>query len=270
MSEPAGGLIDVLGARVRVEAWGQGPTVLCLHGLGGGCHFFQPLGLALADRYRTLALDLPGAGLSPPLPSPSFDVFAELVIELVGRDSAPLLAVVGHSMGTIIALEALRRAPALCRGLVVVGGLPEAPPEARRRIRDRIDLIARAGLAGLGGQVTAANLSRRTIEERPELAALVARLFEMQSSDGYQGTAAALANWAGRPVPPLAGMRCLLVSGDEDRYAPPDAMEQFARTLPQGSRLEVIPECGHLPFLEQPAAFAALIRPFLDQLAGQT
>ena len=263
-----GDLVEVLGAPVRVEAWGEGPTLLCLHGLGGGCHFFEPLGQLLAGSYRTLALDLPGSGSSPALPEASFDRFAAIAVDLVRRDDVPPLAIVGHSMGTIIGLEALRQAPGLSRGLIAVGGLPEPQPEARRRIRERADLIGRRGLAGLGAQVAAANLSRRTLAERPELAALFGRLFEMQNADGYRATALALADWTGRALPPLDGVQCLLVSGDEDRYAPLEAMERFAGGLPPGTRAAVMPGCGHLPMIEQPAAFADIVRMFLGQLAG--
>jgi len=67
------------------------------------------------------------------------------------------------------------------------------------------------------------------------------------------------------PLPPLDGVKCLAITGEEDRYAPPDAVRKFADQLPEGTRVEVMRDCGHLPFLEQPEAFAEIVERFLDE-----
>jgi 3-oxoadipate enol-lactonase len=257
------------GARVHVEEWGKGPTVLCLHGLGGGAHFFAALGAALQGFYHTVALDFPGAGFSPPLPSFSFDVLADIVVELSGK-GAPILCLIGHSMGTIVALEALRRSPDIARGFVAVGGLSDPLPGARARIAARAQAIRRNGMTGLGDTVAAANLSRETIENRPGLAALFARLFELQSPEGYIATAEGLASWTAREPPPLDNVRCLAVTGEHDLYAPPDAVREFARTLPPGTDVKVVPQAAHVPFLEQSSTFAAILTSFLRTLPTRT
>ena len=59
---------------------------------------------------------------------------------------------------------------------------------------------------------------------------------------------------------------CLAVTGVDDQYAPPDAVAAFVQGLPQPAPVEVIEACGHLPFLEQPDAFARLVEAFLRQL----
>jgi pimeloyl-ACP methyl ester carboxylesterase len=77
--------------------------------------------------------------------------------------------------------------------------------------------------------------------------------------------AEALASWQARPLPDFAGLPCLLVTGEEDRYAPPDAVRAFAARFPAGTRVEVLRDCGHLPFFERPEAFAATITATLDE-----
>lgn len=253
------------GTRVYVEEWGSGPVLVCLHGLGGGAHFFATLGTALQDRYRTIAPDLPGAGFSPPLSQFSFDALADVVVDLVERTGGCAQAIVGHSMGTIVALEAFRRAPDVARAFIAVGGLSDPLPGARARIAARAQEIRRSGLSGLGATVASANLSRATLDRQPGLAALFARLFETQSAAGYLATAEALAQWDAREPPPLAGVRCLAVTGEHDLYAPPDAVHAFATTLPPDTEVEVIPGTAHLPFLERPAAFAAVVSRFLTR-----
>jgi 3-oxoadipate enol-lactonase len=257
------GYVEVAGARLYLQQWGAGTPLVCLHGLGGGYHFFGAVGPALADCSHIVAIDLPGSGLSLSIDAFSFDRSAEVLIDLIRVQGWNRVTVLGHSLATIIALEIYRRAPDLVAGLILVGGLPEPLPASRARIRDRIEQIHRAGMSGMGEQVAAANFSRRTLVERPELTALFGRLFEMQSADGYLATAEALTQWSARPLPPLEQARCLVITGDEDRYAPADAVRAFAKSLPAGTRVEVMPDCGHLPFLEQPREFAAHVRRFL-------
>jgi 3-oxoadipate enol-lactonase len=277
-TQTTGGFVDIGNARVYLEAYlgAERPVLLCLHGLGGGTHFFGALGAALTDQCRTVAIDLPGSGLSPPLapanPSASFsfDAVADLVVSLARSEHVRGSAVylLGHSMGTILALEAIRRSPDLAAGLIIVGGLPEPLPAARMRIRDRADTIRRRGIAGMGGEVVAANFSRRSRIERPELAACFAKLFDRQDAAAYADTADALAAWTARELPPLDRVPCLAITGEEDRYAPPDAVHVFARMLPARTRVEVLRDCGHLPFLEQPAVFATLVASFLREQCG--
>jgi 3-oxoadipate enol-lactonase len=281
---------------MHVETWGEAPapTLLCLHGLGGGTHFFGALGASLAGQCRVVAIDQPGSGLTPLDGAAfSFDAVADRIVTLAsgeyvngvndlngvnganGVNSAhtdrPPIVLLGHSMGTILALEVIRRAPDLAAGLIVAGGLPEPLPGARARIRERVETIRRRDpgsvscLAGMGAEVVAANFSRRSQAERPELTALFAKLFERQDPIAYASTADALAAWTARELPPLERVRCLVITGEEDRYAPPEAIRAFARALPPPprTRIEIMPDCGHLPFLEQPAAFAAIVSSFL-------
>jgi 3-oxoadipate enol-lactonase len=317
--------VDAAGTRVYLQEWTaadgdsagasrspgaaaaadlNAPTLLCLHGLGGGSHFFSALGPALARTHgwRTLAIDFPGSGLSPfpaalsvsaaasarrsasdsaaadvagpnapsrpAAPSPDlFALFADLVADLVRREGLTKPYLLGHSMGTIVALDAIRQAPDLAGGLIVVGGLAAPLPDARGRILARAAEIRRDGAfsASMGRGVVAANFARRTQDERPELTGMFAQMFAMQQAASYAATAEALARVIERPVPAqaLAHLPCLVIAGDEDRYAPPDAIREFARALPAGTAVEIMRECGHLPFLEQPAAFAALVGRFL-------
>ncbi len=255
--------------RIYVQEWGEGPTLLCVHGLGGGAHFFRALGPALAGTARSVAIDLPGCGLSPRIDACSFESAASLLIELARRSGWAPLVLLGHSMGTIIALEFARQAAELVRGLVLVGGLPEPRAAARSRIMQRIDQVRRDGLAAVGEQAVATNFSERTRSELPELTGLFARAFELQSAESYVAWAETLCAWTAKPLPALDRLPSLLITGEEDLYAPPAEVEGFVQELRRTSpaseaRLEIMPDCGHLPFLERPAAFATLVRTFLE------
>lgn len=118
----------------------------------------------------------------------------------------------------------------------------------------------------MGASVVAANFSARTQRERPDLTALFAKLFELQSLVGYLATAHALTTWHARPLPALDGVACLALTGDEDLYAPPEAVRAFASAMPPSTSVVTLADCGHLPFLEQPIAFAEAVDVFLRRV----
>ncbi|NSL85609.1 alpha/beta hydrolase [Chitinophaga sp. Mgbs1] len=57
----------------------------------------------------------------------------------------------------------------------------------------------------------------------------------------------------------------LLIWGEDDKIAPPEVAREFEKHLPD-VRLILLPQCGHAPMMEQPAAFNALLEAFLNKL----
>ena len=214
MTASGGGFIEVAGRRVFIEEWGSGPPLLCLHGLGGGTHFFSELGPRLSARHRTIAFDFPGAGQSPSTLPISFEAFAEIVVALAASLNVSDPTLLGHSMGTIIGLEAIRVSPRLTSRFIAVGGVPEPPDSARARISARIAAIRSNGIRGLGKDAVAGNVSAWTNAARPDITARLAEHFDRQSGDGYVAIAEALAGWKARPLPAAGGRE---VPGDHRR-----------------------------------------------------
>lgn len=94
---------QINGKQVFVEREGEGPAVLFIHGLGGTTNFYEPQARALAGTRTVIRFDLEGAGRSPLSGTPSVNGWAEdaeAVLDHVGVREA---AVVGHSMGTLVA-----------------------------------------------------------------------------------------------------------------------------------------------------------------------
>src|SRR3954465_8989025 len=79
------------GAAVAPDITDRHPTLVTLHGLGGGGYFFAGVGRSQAARGRRLICpDLPGSGLSPRGDRPvTFDPCADPVVELNKREAAP-------------------------------------------------------------------------------------------------------------------------------------------------------------------------------------
>ena len=253
------------GRSIYYSEKGTGPCVLCLHGLGGGSYFFAGLAEALQDAYRTVAIDLPGCGFSPPGASGfSFDDCAEVVEELLREELGETIAIIGHSMGTIVALKLAARLPV--SGFVFVGGLPEPIPEAQSRLRERARDIRERGMAGIGDltiPIVFSEASRRAI---PDKVAMYHRLLELNPPEYYAQAAHALSEASAWDTVSGVLVPCLAITGSQDRYAPPPAVKEFVRHLPGPAQYCEIEECGHMPFFEKPDLFASVVRGFLDGL----
>lgn len=254
------------GVKVYLEDSGSGIPILALHGLGGGSWFFNGLARRLVDDYRVIALDLPGTGRSeaPPgrisVPAWVADI-EDVVLHYIGEP----VVLIGHSMGGILALTAAAAWPGSLRATVFVGALPEARQEIKDRLALRIDAVTRRGMAGTGTAVAAANFAAATIEREPELVALFERLFEAQDPEAYIRCCRILMQASAAGLPPRVKVPCLSISGAGDHYAPPDLVTSFVREIPDCSQ-QILSDCGHFPFLEQPDAFTAHLRAFIQRV----
>lgn len=255
-------LTTARGWQWRFEQAGEGPPVLALHGVGGGAYFFRGLAERLGMRYRVTATDLPSPGAAgDPV---SMANWAVDVTEIVDRVIGQPVVVVGHSLGTILALEVWRRRPDLVRAIAFVGGLPEVRDVVRTRLRDRVAAITAAGsMDGWGPRVSPGVFGSRAIEQKPEVVGLFERLLEAHDPGAYIRNMEALLAASATDVVPTVTVPCLSVSGTEDAYAPADAVSAFINRLPQPCEQVLLEGVGHMPFFEAPDEFAKAIERFL-------
>jgi 3-oxoadipate enol-lactonase len=247
------------------RASGARPTLVCLHGLGGGGYFFAGIAHSLSSAgQHVLCPDLPGSGLSLRGNGPvTFDRFADVVVQLIERQNAPgPVALMGHSMGTIIALRVYARIPDRIGSMIFVGGLAAPLPEAQARLRDRAALARSAGMSAVAASIIPVVFAGRSLAAIPDKVAMFQRLLAQSDPEGYAQTALALAAASATEVVGQVRVPCLCVTGTEDRYAPPAAVRPFAESLP-GAVYRELPECAHMPFFEAADAFNGIVGGFL-------
>jgi len=246
---------DARGVRLRVFRGGEGRPLLLLHGFGGAAWNFTELAPLLPGR-RLLVPDLPGHGGSEPLPAPSLAAFADAVATLLDEPTA----VLGHSMGGVVALRLAERHPGLVRSLVLAA--PAGISSASR--------VSTVFLAVVGTLRPARIVGRRVdrIGRSPRLKRLVFGRFEVANADvlseasvhGFLRAAelhtdalgAGLALARDDPRPSLDRVRAptLVLFGARDRQVPLADGFEYARRL--GAPLRVIADCGHLLIGERP------------------
>ena len=101
---------------------GDGPCVVFIHGALNDHSVWTLLARWYVHHgHRVLAIDQPGHGRSDGPPLASVEALADWVLALLDAAGVPSAHLVGHSMGSLIALEAASRAPARAAGLVMIG-----------------------------------------------------------------------------------------------------------------------------------------------------
>jgi pimeloyl-ACP methyl ester carboxylesterase len=115
--------------RMRVWESGRGPTLLAVHGLGGSGRYWEGLAGRVGDRFRVVAPDLSGFGSSDK-PELDYDrgAFLEDLDAAIDADGG--IAVVGHSLGGVLAVLWAGRHPARVSGLALAAApFPEPRPD---------------------------------------------------------------------------------------------------------------------------------------------
>ena len=189
----------------------------------------------------------------------SMDEWAEKILDRVeGR-----FAAIGASMGGYCALAIARRAPERVSGLGLVGSRAEADPSERLPVRQRwLERIAAEGAEGIWaemGPTVFGNLAG-------DLAEWVRSLALAQDPEGLSHAVAAIRDRDdARDV--VASLPCplLVAVGSADPLVTVEVAGELANSAPDG-RVEVFDGAGHVPSLEQPERFNAVLLEFLGRL----
>lgn len=257
--------------RVVAEDEGEGDPVVCVHGLGGSANSWTPMMPALG-RHRVLRIELPGSARSAQAEGPlSIDRFVDAVSRMLDRLGLSQAHWLGHSLGSIVCQHVAARWPARIRSLALFGPLLAPSEPARQGLRVRAERLRREGVAGMhevAQQLVAGALSTETRQRVPLAVACVRDTLARSDPEGYARTCEALADAQPAAVDRIQAP-VLLVTGDEDTVAPPQAVRAMAERLHAAAsvRTVVLPRCGHWTPLERPQDCAALWLEFMAAAA---
>ncbi len=269
--------IDVGGLPIHYLAAGEGPPLVLLHALGESALDWQWRLPALAHTNRVYAPDLPGFGYSgKPSAEYSPDFFARFVsayLDALGLES-PVVA--GNSIGGLAALRLALSEPerVSALGLVASAGLGREITYALR-----LPTLPGYGEVALAWGKTPLGAAQRAwlrvplLFGRPERvpAEWITEQTRIAQLPGFtEATMAALraqVDMGGQRKVlvdqlPHLGMPTLIIWGKRDRVFPYAQGQTAASRLQQGV-LELLPDCGHLPQVEQPERFVSILDEFL-------
>ena len=239
------------------------PAVVFIHGALHDHSVWTLLARWFAHHGRTvLAVDLPGHGRSAGPALESIEALADWMLAVLDAAGVGSAALVGHSMGSLIALETAARAPGRATHLVMVGtaypmavspALLDTARDAPLEAIDMVNAFSHAGLAakpsfpGPGMWLHGGN---RTLMRRMQDAYTGGNLFltDFQVCDRYAGGLEAAAK-----------VRCpvRLVLGAADQMTPPKKTAPLAEAL----RADVVTlPAGHALMTEAPDGLLAAVR----------
>jgi 3-oxoadipate enol-lactonase len=252
--------------RMAVEVDGEGDPVLLIHGLGGTSNSWTPV-MGAFTRFRTIRVDLPGSGRSARVEGPlSIERFVQASRRALAMAGVQRAHVAAHSMGTIVAMHLAAEEPQSVRSLALFGPLLAPPDPARTAIRSRGQKVRAEGAQGMqavaDSLVQAATSSESKARHRAAVA-FVRESLMRQDPDGYGRSCDALAE---AQAADASRITCptLLVTGDEDAVAPPQAVRQMGEKI-AGSRTEILRGCGHWTPVEKPDECIDLLQRFYAQ-----
>jgi 3-oxoadipate enol-lactonase len=245
---------------------GSGPTVLMLHGIGGGHLAFAPQVETLASSgYRAVAWDMPGYGHSAPIEPYTFKGLAESCIRLIEAFQCGDVTLVGHSMGGMVAQEVMARRPELVNKLVLCGTSPSFGKPDGDWQRDYVA----SRTAQLDAGKTMADLAELLVPQMvgpgslPEGVRLATHCMSQVPASTYRRALEALVTFDRRVNLPRISVPTLVVAGEHDRNAPPAVMKKMADAIPRSTYIE-LRGIGHLQNLEAPEEFDGLLLNFLS------
>ncbi len=267
------GEAPVANGRLRYETAGSGPALVFVHGFSLDRRLWDSQWRVFSRTHRCVRYDCRGFGDSTQAdratdPEGSGYRHGDDLVALLDHLDIAHAAVVGLSMGGEVALEATLRHPDRCSRLVVVDGFLSAhafSAEWKAIIRRVVEAARQGDVAEARRRWLGSPLFAPACEQ-PEVAA---RLREMV--EGYSGW-----HWQHRdpgrfevPAEKLATIEAptLIVIGDRDLADFHAIARQLAAAIP-GSRLARLPT-GHVPNLEAPERFDALLAAFLAEPGGR-
>lgn len=262
-------IVDGVRLRLRDTGPRDAPAVILLHGFGASLDTWEPWSQALSARFRVIRFDLPGFGLTGPDPTGDYtDARAvRILIDLMDQLGIDRASLVGNSLGGRIVWNFAALHPDRVARLVLVSPDGFASPGFEYDRAPDTPLMMQALPYVAPRSMLKANLA--AAYARPETLSETAltRYRDMMLAPGVR--AAILARMGQTilrdPAPTLARIEAptLLVWGEEDGMIPISNSADYLRHLPNATLLR-LPNLGHLPFEEDPAASLPAVQRFLS------
>ena len=248
---------------------GSGPAIVLIHGHPFSRRMWAGQLDSLSDAFRVVAPDLPGYGESPGRGETIAPRgLADAVVELMDAIDVDRAAVVGLSLGGLVAMELGLGYPDRVAGVVLTAttAAPLTPEEAAMR-RSTAAGLERDGMLDHALEM-AGRLFGPAARREPDL---VLPILETMLRTSPAGAAAALRGRAERPpyreLLGELGVPALVLAGDSDFFSTAEITAQLVASLPT-PEVVILPGIGHMPNLEAPQSFDTAVRAFAASVAG--
>jgi 3-oxoadipate enol-lactonase len=266
----------VTDAPLAYQHWGRiednERLVVLLHGVGGSRDSWSDAlsgtGSALAEAgFCAVAVDLPGYGHSPLPELLDMQRMSSLVLETLWslrRHCAARLALVGHSMGGMVALDLIAGAPQEVDAMVLLAtspafGRPDGAWQQEYLAQRLSPLDAGRGMARLAPGLVKGMASANAAHD---VVARAAVLMSAVPEATYRSALHAIVGFDRRASLAEIQVPVLCLAGGDDRNAPPSVMSAMASRIPN-AKYRCLPGVGHLAHMEAPKLVNPMLVSFL-------
>jgi len=244
------------------------PVVVLVHGLGLNRAVWQWMQPVLATRFRVVAYDFLGHGESPdPKGQPTLRDLSEQLCALLDHLGIPKAAIVGFSLGGMVARRLAQDHPDRVTALVLLHSAHRRTPKAQAAILFR---VAQAEDHGPAATVELA-LERWYTEAcrtaRPDLMDLTRKWVLANDPKVYPKLYRILADGVDEIIAPVPPITCptLVITGDEDHGNGPEMSAAIAAEIP-GAHLLILRGLRHMALAEAPEAVNGPVMDFLTEV----
>ncbi len=272
--------ISLRSADIHYGVSGQGEPLLLIPGLGLDRNYYR-LGIPELSKHMTVyAVDPRGIGESTKSPPPyTVEAWAEDFAELIPALGCGPMHVLGSSLGGAMALALAERAPSLVKSLIVVGGFSELDRAAELNFGLRMRLIERMGMnQDVADYMGLWTMTREFVNSDAGFAQMRANqeIIKRNSPELYLAFVKSVLAW-GRSLPEQKGEAkftarlpnikspTLVIGSGNDQLIPLALSQTIAQGIP-GAKLNVMPDGGHIPFIEKPQEVVKIVLDFIRSL----
>lgn len=254
------------GTRYTVTGHTGGAVVVLIHGLGMHHEMWQWQRPALEEQYQVVTYDLLGHGQTPPeATAPSLTTFAVQLCDLIDHLGYQRVAVVGFSLGGMIARRFAMDFPDRLCGLGILHSAHQRLGGEPGDVKARVDLVRREGPQATVEVALKRWLTEEYRDSHPDETNMIRQWILANDRDVYPGNYQVLLDGVDELIAPDPPVTCpaLVVTGTDDPGQTPTMAERIAAEI-KGSTLAILPGLRHMGFVEQPGVYDTLI---LDYLA---
>lgn len=269
---PESSYVDIQDARVHIRQRGIGPFVFLIHGSFASLHTWSPWEDQLSKSFTTLSMDLPGHGLTGPVPSKNYstDDYEKLVMALADHLKVDTFYVAGNSMGGNVAWKMALHHPDRVKKIILVdaaGFGPLANHSERKRggsVPFIFKMLQSEMLGSLLTRITPRFLVKINMEQvygdpskiKPED---IVRFYDLILREGNRTATFDRLRRQGRDLQDsiqYIRVPTLILWGGKDRWIPVEHAARF-HDLIQNSEIKIYPTAGHIPMEELPTETVA-------------
>ena len=255
---------EIDGLKIFYNVEGNGNPVILLHGWGTNSDSLIPISNYLKKIYQTISLDLPGFGKSDiPLNSFSGDDYKNIVLKFISLLNLKNYVIIGHSFGGRIAIRIAKENPDELKGLILIdsAGIREKKTKKQKISESTFKFLKKITTKLFKG------------ESREKILDKLRNIFGSTDYKSQKGvmrdTLVKVVNEDLTSFLREIKVKTLIIWGEKDKELSVKHAYIMNESIPN-SKLIVLKNCGHFPYLDNLPKVLSAIESFLEEIYGSS